>query len=165
MGGVGVGGLGRTMVDVVFTSEFLLQCLKGRLDISPLRAWSSISSMLLGFGSGLDNCASKVERIEEGVVEEVAIVGVFAIVAFGGRVSICFIGGFQVGGVFTIISRGRIREFRGLVGCVSAFAMGPGGVGLVDVGDLLFLVVGEGYIGRGFEKLFPELGGEVTVND
>lgn len=68
--------------------------------------------------------------------------------------------------MFTVMSRGRIGEFRGLVGCVSAFAMGPGGVDLVDVGDLLFLVVGEGYIGGGFEKLFPELGGgEVTVND
>lgn len=119
--------------------------------------------MLLGFGSGLDNRASKVERIEEGVVEEVAIVGVFVIVVFGGRVSSCFISGFQVCGVFTIMSRGRIGKFRGLVGCVSAFAMGPG---LVDVGDLLFLVVGEGYIGGGFKELFPELGGGVvTVND
>lgn len=29
VGGARVGGLGRAMVDVVFTSEFLLQCLKG----------------------------------------------------------------------------------------------------------------------------------------
>lgn len=64
--------------------------------------------------------------------------------------------GSGTGRVFGVVTGGGV-EFGGFVGCVG-FALGYGGSCLVDVGDFLFLVIGEGDVGRRFKELLPELG-------